>query len=81
MQWEQVEGKWGEFKGKVQEKWGKLTNDDMMIMHGKKEQLIGKLKERYGYTVDQANKEVSAFMKDCNCSDSTDSKTKHHVNM
>ncbi len=46
-------------KGKAKEKWGKLTDDDMTVIEGKRDQLVGKIQERYGYAKDQAEKEVS----------------------
>lgn len=51
-------GNWKQFKGKVKEQWGKLTDDDMTIIEGKRDQLVGKIQERYGYQKDQAEKEV-----------------------
>ena len=61
---DQLEGKWEELKGQVKEKWGKFTNDDLMVIHGQTDQLLGKLRERYGYTAEQAGREFKAFMKD-----------------
>lgn len=61
------EGKWEQLKGKMLVKWGKLTDDDMMVIDGNKDQLIGKLRQLYGLTADQVNQEFGTFMKDCNC--------------
>ena len=58
MNWDRVEGNWKQFKGKIKEKWGQLTDDDLTAMNGNREQLEGKLQERYGYAKDQARKEV-----------------------
>jgi uncharacterized protein YjbJ (UPF0337 family) len=63
MNWDTVTGQWKQFKGKVKEKWGKLTNDDLDVIAGKRDQLTGKLQERYGYAKDEAEKEVDAFCK------------------
>ncbi|RVR73071.1 CsbD family protein, partial [Klebsiella pneumoniae] len=52
-----------QFKGKVKEQWGKLTDDDMTIIEGKRDQLVGKIQERYGYQKDQAEKEVDSWEK------------------
>lgn len=58
MNWDRVEGNWKQFKGKVREKWGKLTDDDFDVIAGKRENLIGKIQERYGIARDQAEKEL-----------------------
>jgi uncharacterized protein YjbJ (UPF0337 family) len=55
---DQVEGKWKQFKGSVKQRWGKLTDDDIATLSGKKDELIGKLQERYGYSREQAEKEA-----------------------
>jgi uncharacterized protein YjbJ (UPF0337 family) len=52
-------GNWKQFKGKMKEKWGKLTDDDMTVIEGKRDQLVGKIQERYGYAKDEAEKEVN----------------------
>ncbi len=44
------EGNWKQFKGKVKEEWGKLTDDDLDIVEGQRDQLAGRLQERYGLT-------------------------------
>ncbi len=56
-----VEGNWKQFKGKVQEKWGKLTNDDLDVIDGKRENLAGKLQERYGLAKDDVDRELDDF--------------------
>lgn len=61
MNWNVIEGKWDQFKGKLRAKWGKLTDDDMDLIAGKKDVLLGKLKERYGYDKDRAEKELDKF--------------------
>jgi len=45
----------------VQEKWGKLTDDDLDVIEGKKDQLVGRLQERYGYSKEQAEKELKSW--------------------
>lgn len=62
MNWDQIEGKWETFKGQVRERWGKLTDDDMQTIKGKRGQLEGRLQERYGYARDRARDEVDNFM-------------------
>jgi uncharacterized protein YjbJ (UPF0337 family) len=58
MNWDQMEGKWMQVKGAVKERWGKLTDDDIDVIGGKKDKLIGKIQERYGIT--KAEAEVQA---------------------
>lgn len=56
---DEASGNWKQFKGKMKEKWGKLTDDDMTVIEGKRDQLVGKIQERYGYAKDQAESEVN----------------------
>ncbi|MDW5443586.1 CsbD family protein [Polaromonas sp. SM01] len=58
---DQVEGNWLQFKGKVKEQWGKLTDDDLDVIDGKREQLLGRIQERYGIAKDEAEKQVVSF--------------------
>ena len=60
---DQLEGKWKQVKGEVREKWGKLTDDDMQIIGGRQDQLIGRVQQRYGIAREAATKEVDAFLK------------------
>jgi uncharacterized protein YjbJ (UPF0337 family) len=57
-----MKGKWRQVKGSVKEQWGKLTDDDIKVFIGEGEQLVGKLQERYGYTKEQAEREVADFI-------------------
>jgi uncharacterized protein YjbJ (UPF0337 family) len=61
MNWDQVERKWKRSLGQVKEKWGKLTDDDLTVIGGKKDQLVGKIHERYGIAKDVAEKQVDEF--------------------
>ena len=58
MDWNRVEGNWKQTKGKVKEKWGKLTDDDLDMINGRRDQLEGKIQARYGHAQDQARKDV-----------------------
>ena len=58
MDWNRVEGNWKQIKGKVKEKWGKLTDDDLTAIAGNRDQLEGKIQERYGIAKDQVRKDV-----------------------
>jgi uncharacterized protein YjbJ (UPF0337 family) len=63
MNWDQVEGKWRQYKGRVREKWGALTENDVHVIAGNREELVGKIQERYGYVKERASKEVDSFVK------------------
>jgi len=56
------EGKWKQMSGKVHEQWGKLTDDDVEQINGKRERLEGLLQERYGYAKDEAASEMNKFL-------------------
>ena len=56
-----IEGKWEQVKGEVQKKWGKLTDDDLDIIKGDAKILAGKLQERYGYSKEEAEKELEDY--------------------
>lgn len=53
-----LQGQWNQVRGELKKKWGQLTDDDLTAINGNREQLEGKLQERYGYAKDQARKEV-----------------------
>jgi len=61
MNWDAIEGDWKQFKGQVKEQWGKLTDDHLDAIAGKRDQLAGRLQEMYGITKDQAELQVKAF--------------------
>ena len=63
MNWDQVQGKWKQTKGEFREKWGKLTDDDLEVIAGKRDQLVGRIQERYGIAKDEAEKEADAFVR------------------
>jgi uncharacterized protein YjbJ (UPF0337 family) len=65
MNWDTIKGQWMQVKGKVKEKWGKLTDNDLDVVAGKKDQLVGMLQKRYGYAKDKAEKEVDEFCSGC----------------
>ena len=58
-----LEGQWKQLKGKMREKWGKLTDDDWDRVAGKKDQLIGRLQERYGYSREDAERDYNEWEK------------------
>lgn len=56
--WEQIHGNWDQFKGEVKARWGKLTDDDLSVIDGEREKLVGRLEELYGITKEEAEKQV-----------------------
>ncbi len=54
MNWDQIEGKWKEFRGQVQANWGDLTDDDLDVINGRRTELEGRLQKRYGYAKEEA---------------------------
>lgn len=58
MNWDRVEGNWKQLKGKVQQQWGKLTDDSFDVINGQREVLAGKLQESYGITKDEAERQI-----------------------
>ena len=58
-----IKGNWKQFKGKVKEQWGKLIDDDLDVIAGKRDQLVGKIQERHGIARDDAEKQVSDWEK------------------
>jgi uncharacterized protein YjbJ (UPF0337 family) len=61
MNWDLVAGNWKQLKGRVKERWGKLTDQDLVAIEGKREQLVGKLQERYGIAKEEAEAELKRF--------------------
>ena len=61
MNWDTIEGNWKQFKGKVRSKWGKLTDDQLDVVAGKRDQLSGKIQETYGVSKDEAEEQIRQF--------------------
>ena len=59
MNWDRIEGNWKQVVGKARAQWGKLTDDDFNIVAGRREQLAGKIQERYGVAKEDADKQIS----------------------
>ena len=60
MNWDQVQGKWKQFKGLARQRWGKLTDNDLEVIAGKKDLLLGKLQELYGIGKEEAQRQIEA---------------------
>jgi uncharacterized protein YjbJ (UPF0337 family) len=63
MNWDQVEGNWKQFKGKAQQQWGDLTDDELDQIEGSRTELAGKIQERYGKTREAAEREVDEWQR------------------
>ena len=62
MNWDQVEGKWKQFTGSAQAKWGELTNDELDQIEGNRENLEGKIQEKYGIEKEEAKRQVDEWL-------------------
>ena len=58
---DRFEGNWKEMKGKVQQKWGKLTDDDLDVIDGRREELVGKVQQHHGKSREEAEREVDGY--------------------
>lgn len=61
MNWDIAEGNWMQLKGKVKAQWGKLTDDHLDVIAGKRDVLVGKVQEAYGVTKDEAEQQIKQF--------------------
>ncbi len=61
MNWDTVKGQWKQFRGQVKEQWGKLTDDDLDRIEGKRDQLLGTVQKRYGIARDEAERQLREF--------------------
>jgi uncharacterized protein YjbJ (UPF0337 family) len=60
---DQLQGKWKQMKGSIKERWGKLTDDDVDIINGQSDQLVGRIQERYGIAKEEAQRQVDEWMR------------------
>jgi uncharacterized protein YjbJ (UPF0337 family) len=63
MNWDIVKGNWKKLSGKVREEWGDFTDNDIEEMAGRRDQLIGKLQEKYGYARGEAEQKADEWAK------------------
>jgi uncharacterized protein YjbJ (UPF0337 family) len=61
MNWDHIKGSWKMLQGKAKQKWGKLTDDDLQAIEGKRDELVGRLQMRYGKTRDEVERDVDAW--------------------
>lgn len=69
MNWDQVDGQWKQLQGRIKSKWAKLTDDDLMHLSAKKDDLVGKVQERYGIMKDAAEAQVDEWLRELRHSD------------
>jgi uncharacterized protein YjbJ (UPF0337 family) len=62
MNWTQIEGRWHTLAGQLKSQWAKLTDDDLANAAGKKDQLVGRLQERYGLVKDEAERQLDKWL-------------------
>ena len=63
MNWDRIEANWKQFRGKIQQQWGKLSNDDLDRVEGRRVELVGKIQERYGIAKDEAERQVDSWLR------------------
>ena len=63
MNWDQIQGNWKQAMGQAKEQWGKLTDDDLDVVAGRRDQLAGKIQERYGVAKDEAEKQLAEWQR------------------
>ncbi|MDO8432489.1 MAG: CsbD family protein [Candidatus Binatus sp.] len=66
MNWDRIEGNWKQFNGKITQQWGKLTNDDLDVIAGKRTELAGRLQTRYGVAKDEAERQIDNWLRTVN---------------
>lgn len=59
--WQEIQGKWNQWKGKARQEWGKLTDDDLARIEGQRDELIGLIQERYGIAREEAQQQVEKW--------------------
>lgn len=63
MNWDQIQGNWKQVTGRAKEQWGKLTDDDIDVVAGRRDQLAGKIQERYGVAKEEAERQLAEWQK------------------
>ena len=66
MTFDVLKGQWKQIRGQIKERWGELTDDEVDQIEGRRDRLVGKLQEKYGYTRQEAEDRVNAFMREMN---------------
>lgn len=66
MNWDRIKGNWKQVEGRAKAQWGKLTDDDLQVVAGHREQLAGRIQERYGVAKDEVEKQITAWQSTAN---------------
>lgn len=61
MNWDMIEGKWKEYRGKAQAQWGRLTDDDLDVINGRRQELAGRIQVRYGVAKEEAERQIDEW--------------------
>lgn len=61
MNWDRIKGNWKQIKGEARKQWGNLTDDDLDVIAGERDKLVGKLQDRYGIARDKAEKQADEW--------------------
>ncbi len=82
MNWDTIQGNWKQLPGRAKQLWGKLTDDDLALVAGHRDQLAGKIQERYGIAKDEAEEQLKAWEKSSddswlNASSNANDQSKH----
>jgi uncharacterized protein YjbJ (UPF0337 family) len=64
MTWDRIEGNWKEFKGRVKEHWGDLSDDDLAVVEGRREELAGRIQRRYGIAREEADRQIEDWLRE-----------------
>lgn len=67
MNWDTVKGNWKQFKGQIKEQWGKLTDDEIDRIEGRRDQLAGAIQKSYGVAKEEAEQQIRSFERNCHC--------------
>lgn len=65
MNWEQIQGNWNQYKRRVKQQWAELTEGDLNLIDGQRDELAGRIQVRYGYAKDEAEQEIDWFCHNC----------------
>ena len=63
MNWDRIQGEWNQMLGHTKERWGKLTDDDLDVVAGRRDQLAGKIQERYGVAKEEAEMQIAEWQR------------------